>query len=217
MGIFGIEIALQKTIKVEIARIYDIQKYSLDVLHSYVDNNSALLARSSSGFYAGLLDTMSSWVSTQTNIDKDHINEVLLTTKNHINSKTQSQMGGIISTTNKYEDQFSDDYKTLNSQLQSIQQRTYNSSSDEDVLNLMGHAHQQLSITEYNHFVAKTQPNLTVHNMFESGQWDDIRDKYSAAVGLDLGREQLYSCLVAAIAAATGPVMAPRERQLRLS
>ena len=62
---------------------YDLQRNSLDVLHSYVNNNSAKLARSSSGFYAGLLDTMSSWVSTQTNIDKDHINEVLSTTKNN--------------------------------------------------------------------------------------------------------------------------------------
>lgn len=182
---------------------YDLQRNSLDVLHSYVDNNSALLARSSSGFYAGLLDTMSSWVSTQTNIDKDHINEVLSTTKNNINSKNLQQMGGVISQNNAYENNFSSEYETINSQFKTIQLRDFDPSSRDEVVDLMGTANQQLSITEYNHFVAKAQPYLTVHNQFESGQWEDIRDKYSDYVGnvYDSNGREIFSCFIAACCA----------------
>ena len=144
----------------------------------------------------------------QTNIDKNHVSEVLTTTKNHINSKTQQQLGGIISKPSVFENTFSSEYKTLNSEFQTIQLRDFDPSSDEDVMDLLSQAQDFLSIPEYNHFNAKAQAYLNVHSMFEAGQWDDIRDKYSDAVGVNLdgsGRE-FFSCIIAAIAAAAAAI-----------
>jgi len=194
------------------SELNEIQENAVNVVAQYAEDNISSVKNGiidKDDFYDGLLDHLAQYLSDATDglaltsfkggVPYDVCHTVLKTQRDSLSNINiaEDTVGGAFRQPNAYEEFLSDAYHEIRDDHIELRHQGLDAGHDSQHSSLLALAYNTLNSDEANHIAAKIHPVLQVHNMFESGAWEDLKLLYSA------DDDKLFSCFVAAVAAMT--------------
>ena len=195
------------------SQLNELQENAVNVVAQYAEDNIKSLKNGDldkSDFYEGLLATLAQYLADNTNgldilggvkggVPYDICYDVLKTQRDSLRNLNiaEDTVGGVFRQPNAYEESLSEAYHEIREAHIDLRHQGLNVAHDMEHSSLLTRAYNELDSDEANHIAAKIHPVLQMHNMFESGGWDDLKAMYGANDG------KLISCWIIASTAFT--------------
>ena len=193
----------------------EIHEHIVDVVEQYAMDNKAKMNKVD--FLDGLQDSLASYLHHATStldwigvkggggVPLDLCKSLLANQRDvfrELNLETDTVGGVYLNATSADEVNFSDAYHSLKIEQNRLKLQPYDASLDAQHLDILSRA-GDLVTEESNMMSVKVHNCVTTHSMFESGQWENIKELYAQPKD-----KFIISCLMAAIAAASALTLA---------
>ena len=189
----------------------EIQENAINVVSQYATDNINALRNGNvhkSDFYDNLRDTLAlylheataalNWIGIKGGVPLDVCMDVLTSQRDsfaNINVMNDTA-GGVFKAVTYYEQEFSDAYHSLREKHMDLRHQGFDAGIDLLQSNLLSEGLNTLPVEESNYLASRINPILGVHSMFESGEWDRLKDLYG-----NNGNDKFFSCIAAACVA----------------
>ncbi|HIK62864.1 MAG TPA: hypothetical protein EYG01_02540 [Flavobacteriales bacterium] len=194
------------------SELNEIQENAIGVVNQYAQEHIKELRNGSitkTDFYDNLLDSLANYLSVATatldwlgikgGVPLDICKDVLTTQRDtlaNINIATDT-VNGSFKQIDAYEEDMSAEYHVLRLRHMNLRHEGLDFAHDVAHSHLLSTGFNTLIPEEANYLSAKIHPVLGVHAMFESGQWDNLKEIFGKT------EPKFFSCFVAACAAMT--------------